>query len=296
MTTLIVGCGYLGRRVGRRLRERGERVVGTVRSAGHAEELAANWDIEPLLADVLDPASLNALPASDRVLYCVGFDRSSGQSRRAVVVEGLRQVLDRLEGRTDRLVFASTTGVYAQDDGSWVDEDAPTEPRHESGQVALEAEGLVRFFKTRTGPPVLLRFAGLYGPGRIIRREPLLSRRADRGRPRPLPQPHPHRRRRPRRRGGPVAGRGPGGIVNVADDRPEPRSRYYEIAASLIGGPPPRFVRPETRPANGASRTVGSRTVGMKEALRMRLLYPTIEVGLPAALAAEDSDAGTTSR
>ena len=77
MTTLIIGCGYLGERVGVRLRRGGEQVFGTVRSDARAAEIAAQG-IEPVIADVLDRASLRGLPAAERVFYCVGFDRSAG--------------------------------------------------------------------------------------------------------------------------------------------------------------------------------------------------------------------------
>lgn len=286
MTTLIIGCGYLGRRVGRLLRERGERVFGMVRSAEHAETLATRWEIEPIVADVLVPSSLDVLPAADHVLYCIGFDRASGASRRAVIIEGLRRVLDRLVGRVDRFVFASTTGVYAQDDGGWVDEDATTEPRHESAQVALEAEELARSFATRSGSPLLLRFAGLYGPGRIIQREPLLRGEPIAGDPdRYLNLVHIDDAARAAESA--LMAEDIAGILNVADDDPGPRLRYYQIAASLIGAPPPRFRSPEPGSARGeAHRRIANRR--LKDRLNFRLAYPTIEVGLPAALAAED--------
>ena len=93
MTTLIIGCGYLGQRVGRLLAASGERFFGTVRSGARAAQIAA-LGIEPVVADVLNPQSLGALPAVERVFYCVGFDRSAGASMRTVYVEGLLNVLD----------------------------------------------------------------------------------------------------------------------------------------------------------------------------------------------------------
>src|SRR4051794_24826107 len=94
-TTLIVGCGYLGRRVGRLLSARGERVLGTTRKAGRAGELA-DWGIEAVAADVLDRYSLEGLPEAGRALYCVGFDRTAGVPIRTVYVDGLRHALGRL--------------------------------------------------------------------------------------------------------------------------------------------------------------------------------------------------------
>src|SRR3954467_9406366 len=134
MSTLIVGCGYLGRRIGRKLDESGENVFGTVRSEARADRLKGGG-IEPILADVTIPDSLDRLPAARRVVYCVGFDRKAGVGMREVYVDGLQRILDRLTAGVERFIYASSTGVFGQDDGHWVDEDAPTEPRHESGRV-----------------------------------------------------------------------------------------------------------------------------------------------------------------
>ena len=119
MSTLIVGCGYLGRRVGRLLFARGEHVLGTVRTPEKAAPLTA-FGIEPILADVLDPATLDHLPQTRRVVYCVGFDRSKGVPMRTVYVDGVRNVLDRLGRVPEVFVYTSSTGVYGRNDGEWV--------------------------------------------------------------------------------------------------------------------------------------------------------------------------------
>src|SRR5207248_2633215 len=113
VSTLIVGCGYLGRRVGRLLAERGEPTMGTVRTPERASALVP-LGIEPVLADVLDPASLERLPEARRVVYCVGFDRSKGVPMRTVYVDGLRNVLERLGNVPEVLVYTSSTGVYGR--------------------------------------------------------------------------------------------------------------------------------------------------------------------------------------
>ncbi|MHC5539851.1 NAD-dependent epimerase/dehydratase family protein, partial [Singulisphaera rosea] len=169
-TTLIVGCGYLGRVVGRRLIDRGDRVFGTTRTAEKAKGLALDG-IEPVVAEVLDPNTLGGFPEAGRVLYCVGFDRRSGASMRSVYLDGLANALSVLDLKKTLFVYVSSTGVYGQDDGSWVDEDSETRPTHESGRVCLEAEQLVRArIIERGGAAVILRLSGLYGPGRIIGR------------------------------------------------------------------------------------------------------------------------------
>lgn len=289
MSTLIVGCGYLGRRVGRLLARRGEPVWGTVRSQARAAELAAEG-IEPVLADVLDPGSLAGLPQADRVLYCVGFDRGSGAPLRAVAVAGLRDLLMRLPGTVGRLVYAGTTGVYGQEDGGWVDEESPAEPRHESGRVALEAEGVVQAFAAeRRLTAVVVRFAGLYGPGRIIRRAALAAGEAIAGDPRGfLNLIHIDDAATAA-----VAALGrdrPGPLYLAGDDRPVRRCEYYERAAELLGAPRPRFE--PLAAGDRANRRVANRRI--KAELDLTLAYPDIQTGLPAALAAERAaDAGT---
>jgi nucleoside-diphosphate-sugar epimerase len=173
---LIVGCGYLGSRVARLWREKDNAVAVVTRSAGRAAELRTAG-YTPLVADVTDGASLDRirqLVGIDSVLYAVGIDRASGKSMREVYVEGLRNTLDALPVSVRRFIYISTTGVYAQTDGSWINEDSPSEPAREGGRICLEAEALLtqHAFHDRA---IILRLAGIYGPGRIPRRDELLS-------------------------------------------------------------------------------------------------------------------------
>jgi nucleoside-diphosphate-sugar epimerase len=270
---LIVGCGYLGRRVAQRWRTEGHRVFATTRRPERAAELRAAG-IEPVVCDVLAPDSLRALPDVETVAYCVGLDRSAGVPMRTVYVGGLTNVL--AERAWPRLVYVSSTGVYGQDDGSEVDETAATEPAEESGRVVLEAE---RLLCQRLPGAVVLRFAGIYGPGRLIRSEAL-------------------------RRGEPILGeperwlnlihvedgaaavvaaaeRGRAGAVyNVSDDRPVRRRDFYALLARLLGAPPPRFVAPPL--PEGAGRRVVNRR--LREELGVALHCPSYEGGLPALL------------
>src|SRR5438552_366768 len=136
MATLILGCGYLGRRVAARWLARGERVFGTARSAARAAELA-RLGVDPIVCDILDPSSLQSFPEATAVVHCVGFDRRAGVPMRRVYVEGLANALAALPG-SPRLVHVSSTSVYGQADGGEVDESAATAPIDEPGQVVLE--------------------------------------------------------------------------------------------------------------------------------------------------------------
>ena len=280
MSTLIVGCGYLGRRVGRVLADRGERVFGTTRSASKAGELSA-LGIEPVIADVLDPGSLARLPTADRVLACVGYDRAGGVPMRTVYVDGLRQVIERIVGAS-RLVYASATSVYGQNDGGWVDESSPTVPTTESGRVCLEAEQVARRLGAERGLAVnVVRFSGLYGPGRLPSRGGLV-----RGEPVPGdPERYLNLIQIDDAATATVAAldRGiPGRGYLISDDRPIHRREYYELVARLLNAPTPRFE------ATAASQELPNKRVSnrrMREELGVVLAYPDITSGVPASLA-----------
>jgi nucleoside-diphosphate-sugar epimerase len=285
MSTLIVGCGYLGQRLGMRLRREGETVFGTVRSEGRAEELRANG-IEPVILDVLRRSAEFELPAVERVFYCVGFDRGSGASMRSVYVDGLRNVLEGLPGSVRRVVHASSTGVYGQTHGEWVDEGSVAEPVTESGRVCLEAEEIVRGWAfAGAKSSVVLRFAGLYGPGRVVRRAAI-------------------------ERGEAIGGDGDRflnlihiddaatvsyaalfeanvePIYLVCDDRPVTRREYYGLTARLLGANEPRFVAPVPGSAEEVRDLSNKRICNglMKSELGIVLSYADIDTGLASAL------------
>ncbi|MEX0977601.1 MAG: NAD-dependent epimerase/dehydratase family protein, partial [Pirellulales bacterium] len=165
MRKLIVGCGYLGSRVARLWRDAGHEVFVVTRSAERARALAADG-YRPIVADVLRPQTLAGLPAAETVLYAVGHDRASSGSIHDSYAGGLQSVLDALESEPEKIIYISSTGVYAQARGETVDEDSATEPVREGGRASLAAERVLSAHCLgRRG--VVLRLAGLYGPGRI---------------------------------------------------------------------------------------------------------------------------------
>lgn len=159
---LIAGCGDVGSRLGGLLARRGHQVWGLRR---HPENLPEG--IEPLAADLTDPATLQDLPPDlDLVFYTAAADGRSDEAYRQAYVDGVRHLLEALQesGQTpQRVVFTSSTGVYGQGDGSWVDETSPTEPESSTGRRVLEGEELVA---EGPFPAVSLRLGGIYGPGR----------------------------------------------------------------------------------------------------------------------------------
>ncbi len=297
MSTLLIGCGYLGERAAALLGRAGERVLGTVRSDTRAAEIAARG-IEPVIADVLDRDSLRSLPAATRVFYSVGFDRSAGASMRSVYVDGLLNVLEELPSTVSRFVYASSTGVYGQTEGEWVDPETRPDPRTESGKICLEAEErLSEWDRKRDGSTsvVVLRFAGLYGPGRVVRSSLIARGDPIKGDPSKLLNLI-HIDDAARASVAALAIPNPDPIYLVSDDRPVTRLEYYLMVASLLGAPKPRFVTPEAGSLEMGRDATSKRVANhrTKTGLGLELAYPDISTGLPAALAAQSTGAGST--
>lgn len=156
---LIAGCGDLGCRTGRRLASLGWSVQGLRRQVA-----ALPTSIAPLMGDLGQPRCPAGWPeqAPDYLLYAAAADRSDEPAYRAAYVEGLRHVLAWLAEhgqRPKRLLFISSTAVYGQHRGEWVDEASPCEPQGFTGRVLLEAE---QFALSSGVPASAVRLAGLY--------------------------------------------------------------------------------------------------------------------------------------
>ena len=181
-TRLVVGCGYLGERVARRWVADGSTVYGVTRRESRGAELAG-LGVEPIVADVTAAdatAWLDRLPEVDTVFWAVGFDRAAGRTHRDVHFAGLGRLLDAIArnapaDRRPRVILSSSTGVWGDESGGEVDERTPPNPGREAGKVLVEAESLLR--SHAAGPGVALRFAGLYGPGRLPRIDDLRAGR-----------------------------------------------------------------------------------------------------------------------
>ncbi|HAB84065.1 MAG TPA: NAD(P)-dependent oxidoreductase [Pseudomonas sp.] len=163
LSVLIAGCGDVGSRLGLQLGRDGWRVYGLRRNAA---ELPV--PILPVKGDLTDPTCPRCWPNGglDYLVYAASATEHYEAGYRQAYVEGLRNVLRWLrqhEQQPRRLLFVSSTGVYAQRDGEWIDEDSPTEPTGFTGQVMLEAEQLA----LGCGLPVTcVRMGGLYDPSR----------------------------------------------------------------------------------------------------------------------------------
>ena len=279
------GLGYTALALGRRLAAEGWAAGGTCRTPQRVEALreagfpAQTFDRDhPLSREVIDGVTqlLLSVPpdaTGDPVLATHGDD--------IAVMSGLSWV-----------GYLSTTGVYGDRGGAWVDETAPLLPTGERGQRRVAAErGWLDLWRSRSMPIHIFRLAGIYGPGRSAF-EALRTGRAKR-----IDKPGQVFSRihvedlaevliasiqRPR----------PGAIYNICDDDPSPPEAVVAHAAALLGMPPPPLVpldsaglSPMARSFYGDNKRVSNALI--KTELGVTLRYPNFRAGLAAILADE---------
>ena len=314
MRLFIFGLGYSARAVVERLRPKLEAVWGTTRDPEKLGEIEALGVESVLYGPSPSPAPspqgagegrgspppsrgrdregglmpaiklTRALAGADHVLVSIAPDAAGDP-----VLNRLRTTL--AEAKPRSVVYLSTVGVYGNHGGGWVDESSECRPVSARSRQRLAAEAEWRRFAEETGVPVaIVRLAGIYGPGR----GPFEKLR--RGTARRIVKP------------GQVFNRihvddiaaiveaafdrQADGVFNGSDDEPAPPEEVLAYAAELLGAPPPPGVpfeeaelTPMARSFYGESKRV--RNFAIKDALGVRLAYPTYREGLSAVLAAE---------
>jgi len=285
MNKLVVGCGYLGFRAATVWRDAGEQVFALTRSPQHAQALA-ECGLRAIVADVTRPETLTGLPAVDTVLIAYGYDAATGYSRHDVYCQGLSNLLAALPAQTGRLLYVSSTGVYGQHDGDWVTEQSPCRPDRDASRAFIAAEqSLAQHTLGRRA--VVLRMAGLYGPGRIPRQQQLVA-----GEPLAVPADsflnliHVDDMVQAVVAAG-VAER-PSHLYLVSDGHPIQRREYFTYLAHLLSAPAPRFIDPNPV-ALSAGRGSGNKRISnarLLSELHLRLRWPSYREGLVEALVA----------
>ena len=155
---LIVGCGYIGRRVAALAMDQGQQVTGLVRSAESAHVLLAAG-ISVLQADLDRPLS----PLSAGNVYYFAPPPGAG-----MVDTRMQHFLDALAMVPQRIVYISTSAVYGDCDGAWIDEQQPVAPTTGRGRRRLDAEQQLQNWCRGHGSQwVILRVPGIYGPGKL---------------------------------------------------------------------------------------------------------------------------------
>ena len=162
---LIAGCGYVGEATADLFHSAGWNVEGWV----HSQESAARLSIKQYSVRVLDFSKRSEVAkcaaAFDAVIHCASSRGGDAEAYRQIYLNGARHLLETFSQA--KILFTSSTSVYAQRDSSWVTEESETKPLRETGQILLEVEQLIL---EKGG--IVARLAGIYGP----RRSALLSK------------------------------------------------------------------------------------------------------------------------
>ncbi len=278
-TLLSFGHGYSAQALEQILHPQGWRIIATTRSEEKAAACLARG-IEPRLYPGAD--MIPALDAASHLLISAGPDDGSDP----VLAELHDQIAPRA-GQFAWVGYLSTTGVYGDHGGGWVDEDTPLTPATRRGQARVAAEAAWQSIPDL--PLHIFRLAGIYGPGRgpfakvrngtarrIIKQGQVFSRT--------------HVADIARVLAASIARPRPGGIYNVCDDDPAPPQDVIGYAAELLGLPVPDAVAfadadltPMARSFYAESKKV--RNDRIKDELGVTLLFPDYRSGLRALLA-----------
>ncbi len=291
-SALIAGCGYVGGRVAALWHAHRMQVFAITRNEPKAGELNTAG-ITPVLLDLAQPTPIPQLPDVDVVLWSVGFERSSGASRQAIWIDGLQRLLNALPPRNAprRILYTSSTSVYGDGHGQDVDEHTRPDPTSEGGLACRAAERLLQKFAAENSACVsILRLAGIYGPGRLLRRITDLQSNAPIASPPDewlnlihvddavtaidlvsrLDSPPP--------------------LINIVAAESVTRREYYSALAKFANTPSPTFAVVSTdsqTPRRGGNRRVVST---VRKLLPMPFRYDSIADGLEASLAGIECD------
>ena len=270
----IVGCGWLGIALGVRLRDdfraRGENatIIATTTTPGRIAELE-KFGFLPKVVHLEQMDQLReAIATCGTVFLTVAPGR--GRSYEKVYVGGARALVEALaDTDVGTLISTSSTSVYSQDDGSWVDETSPTEPTSDNGRALLAAERILLAEGERLGRCVtVLRLAGTYGEDRGPQR--LLDRFAGTTRENGDAYLNLVHRDDIVEALARLAARPYHGVLNLADDSPTTRRDFYDPLLSQAGLAPIQW-----RDSSGGCRR-GKRVANtrIKKTLGLVLKHP----------------------
>ncbi len=288
MRVLIIGCGYVGLPLGAALVRAGHEVSGVRRGEAGAEELRAAG-LTPVLADITRREELEKIPGEfDWVINTVSSTKGGVEEYRAVYLEATRHLIEWLSQRPpQKYLYTSSTSVYAQTDGAWVTEASPTEPTGDTSRVLVETEQLLlQAAREKNFPAVILRVAGIYGPGRghlfqqYLRGEARLAGDGSR-----LINMI-HRDDVVRAALAALEHGQPGRIYNVADDEPVTQREFFTWLSQQLQKPMPVPATEEEnarRKRGLTQKRVSNRR--LREELQCELTHPTFRQGYAAEIA-----------
>lgn len=288
-----MGCGYTGLRLGRRLAEMGLAPAGTTRSPERGELLEA-LGIRPLAGDLLEPVTLSQIDRLDPgVVFYLVPPTTDGPDPLTGVLRALARA------PLEAFVYASSTSVYGDRNGGWVDETTMPEPDGDGPAARLAAERTVfAAGREHQKPTRICRITGIYGPDRTLRGviergEYVLIRGRDTWVNRIHVDDLVSGLIAAWRRGGDNR------VYNLGDGQPHRASDFASLAADLHGLPRPVWIEEEeARERFGEDRLrrkLGSKRVRnarLRDELGVDLRHPNFRVGLAAAVE-EERAAGT---
>lgn len=262
---VVVGCGYTGTRLARVLVGQGADLTITRRTAAGAEASATQLGARGVMADLADPVTLLGIIPADAIVVCLAPPGAVPADE----INGLVAA----SARARRIVYVSSTGVYAAGGGSWVDEAWPLAPITPSGTRRVAAEAALAAAPISH---VALRVAGIHGPGRG------LVDRLRAGTYRIVGDGASHISRihvDDLVRAIVLAGRSSiTGAINIADDDPAPIGEVADALAARLGVPAPPRVAVASVSAEVANMLTADRKIAnhrMKDELGVVLQYPS---------------------
>ncbi|HYE32821.1 MAG TPA: SDR family oxidoreductase [Methylomirabilota bacterium] len=278
MRVLIFGVGYVGLPLAQALSAEGVHVVTATSKPARVSELT-NAGFQTLVADITNASTLHNFPVVDVVVNLVSSSGGGPEDYHRIYVDGTRNLLHALPTSVSRFVQASSTSVYAQDDGEWVDEDSPTSPEAATGQALVAMEQMVRnHFKG-----IVLRISGIYGPGRGHLFKQFVAGQA---RITGKPERHlnmVHRDDIVTAFQSAVHGKGSGNLYNITDDEPVRQTDFYHWLAAQLNKPiPPRDPSESPRKRGVTDKCVSNRKA--RHELGWTLRYPTFREGFAEPL------------
>lgn len=242
-SVVIFGCGYVGTALAGSLKERGIRVGALTRNAARATELRERGVAEVVVADLDDASWMNELGQSyEAVVNCVSSAGGGLDGYQKSYVAGQKRILEWAETQEIRsYLYTSSSSVYAQDNGVWVDEASDTSAAPPTGQVLLESERLIEKYAHLFQSWYVLRLSGIYGPGRHFLLNQLKDRRGlipGRG---DYHMNMIHLDDIVRAMLLALSGKPPSGIYNICDDEPTTKETVLQYLAEQLELPVPEF-------------------------------------------------------
>lgn len=278
MRVLIAGCGDVGNVLAVKLLHEGHTVYGLKRDASTLPD-----GVNPVEADLLDPATLAGLPADIDSLVFMPTPAARNQAAyEAIFITGWKNLWAALKRVPDRVLLVSSTAVYGEDDGGTVDEATNPEPTGFNGKVLLEME---KTAARCTENLVIVRISGIYGPGRERLIRLAVSKDLE------IQQTPPYFTNRIHRDDAAAALKHlleidkPEALYLATDDQPAPRYEVVEWLAGVQGGASPRGIADENASSGKRVSNRRLRDSGFS------LTYPEYRSGYAAVLGQRISSA-----